>query len=162
MDIYKSLAHHLVRQSQVVMRNYTPTGWWENDVFRVTKDGRWIEYEIKTSRSDFLKDKYKARTFRGVSISKHDCLASDEEKGPNRFYFVVPHDLVIDVPSWAGLMVAKLGRYGISFGVEKQAPLRHARPVDKDVTHAIFRTAYWRMVGHWNGSSDEFSEGLGI
>ena len=42
--------------SEVLVPNYAPGGWWENDVFRLTKAGFWHEYEIKTSMADFRKD----------------------------------------------------------------------------------------------------------
>jgi len=54
---------------------------WESDYWAMTQDGETREYEIKTSRSDYLKDKLK---------DKHQRT----EEGANYFYYVCPTDLI--------------------------------------------------------------------
>lgn len=44
-----------------VIPNYTPSGWFESDIFELTKSGYFREYEIKMSLSDFRADAVKAR-----------------------------------------------------------------------------------------------------
>src|SRR5690606_6291621 len=58
------------------------------------------EYEIKTSRSDFLADRRKSHLGR----VKHDELAEGATCGPTRFWFVTPVGLLTegDIPEWAG------------------------------------------------------------
>lgn len=46
------------RRSTVCPR-YTPTRWWECDVFELTEAGFFREYEVKISRGDFAADRLK-------------------------------------------------------------------------------------------------------
>jgi hypothetical protein len=96
--------------------------WHEIDLFRVLKSGYTEEYEIKISRSD-----YKVDFNKGTSkMLKHDEIK--QGKRTNRFYFVVPENMVSvnEVPSYAGLMYFKDGHIWIS----KAAPLIHKRKVE--------------------------------
>lgn len=107
-----------------VLPNYTPGKWWECDVFEVTKNGYFVEYEVKLTRSDFLADARKGTTGhkndgdpncnhlyvsdgRGwkcrdcggknrkvVTETKHSLLAAGSTRGPCRFWYVVPAGLV--------------------------------------------------------------------
>lgn len=89
--------------------NYTPAGWWECDLWAVSKAGYATEYEIKLSASDFKADAQKSRRdWKSRStLSKHDLLAKGDERGPSRFFYVVPANIEEEiaplVPSWAGL-----------------------------------------------------------
>lgn len=42
--------------SDLLVPGYAPTGWWENDLFRLTSAGYWYEYEFKSSMRDFRAD----------------------------------------------------------------------------------------------------------
>lgn len=108
------------RQQLICCSNYTPSGWFECDIFAVTKAMYWAELEIKVSVSDFLADQKKmlhvgragqnmSRRFARIAQetkSKHQALADGYKRGPNRFYYVMPDGLVKpeDVPDWAGLI----------------------------------------------------------
>ncbi|KKK93421.1 hypothetical protein LCGC14_2693070, partial [marine sediment metagenome] len=86
--------------SILLMPNYTPWQWFECDLFRVTKSLYFYEYEIKLTVSDFKADARKicSTSFwdenghwqRGPNRHKHDLLRERSEKGPKRFYYVVP------------------------------------------------------------------------
>jgi hypothetical protein len=97
--------------------NYTPSDWWECDVWGVTKAGYWVEWECKISLADFRADADKARNklvvhspgnWEHTSERKHDLVPTGA--GPSRFWYVVPHDLEIpesELPAWAGLVSVK-------------------------------------------------------
>jgi hypothetical protein len=119
----------------------------------VTKERRWIEYEIKRSKADFLKDRSKVRWWKGEPQNKHELLASSTDRGPSMFYFVLPVELDVNVPEWAGIVrtrfVSRLGQWSV--WVERKAPKRHNRQEPDDVVHAIWRTAYYRLSNSWTG-----------
>lgn len=78
--IQLALFQHLRSTCVCAAPNYTPDGWWECDVWAVTRAGYGIEYEIKLSVHDFRADKQKAkRRWNGeqyISIHKHDQYAN--------------------------------------------------------------------------------------
>ncbi|HJV19301.1 MAG TPA: hypothetical protein VJ552_05430 [Sediminibacterium sp.] len=100
-------------------------GSFECDLLRLTSSDLLVEYEIKTSRSDFKNDFKKARrSWRdGVVIeTKHDFISIG--KRVNRFYYVVPEGLITpdEVPAGFGLIYAENPRemdpkYGYKFNV---------------------------------------------
>jgi hypothetical protein len=157
-----------------VLPSYTPIGWWECDLFEITEAGYFREYEIKVSRSDFLRDRHKARTewlpdpdnpFRlkrlRSNVTKHGLLEDGSTRGPSRFWYVTPAGLISrdEVPRWAGLIEMKKGLYGgISPRETKAAPWIHRdrRPDEMETQAKI--AAYYRsirvLMSH-NGSDHE-------
>jgi hypothetical protein len=104
-------------QKSFCLPNYTPAGWWECDVFELTRSGYFREYEVKLSRSDFFHDASKSKDSRdGIfttagwqpnrSDNKHDLLADQCERGPVEFFYVTPKGMIDrnEVPAWAGLI----------------------------------------------------------
>jgi hypothetical protein len=106
----------------VTLPNFYPEGWWECDVFEVTKSGYFYEFEVKLSVADFRRDatKTRAKTLTPAekdeywaahaaycraprdskppcpawpNESKHSRLARGCPKGPSRFWFVVPESI---------------------------------------------------------------------
>lgn len=73
------------------------------DYVAVTSAGQVYEYEIKKSRSDYLRDPYKRR---------HRIYSSEDGRKPNRFWYVTAPSVVRDdLPNWAGLY--ELGPEGL-------------------------------------------------
>jgi hypothetical protein len=68
----------------------------ESDAVIATMAGQVIEYEIKVSRADYVRDRFKLR----------NKIYSGEKPGdrPNRFYYVTPPAIITeaDLPAWAG------------------------------------------------------------
>jgi hypothetical protein len=153
------------RQSAVCVANYYPPHWWENDVFRITRDGYWIEYEIKTSLSDFKADAAKTKVWRGETVNKHQLLASGDLRGPSRFFFVVPAVLDVDCPAWAGLIrVSKLSR-GLSKNICKPATKLHSAKAGPEALHLAMRAVYYRhgsLAAARRVGYEEFENGEGI
>lgn len=107
-----------------VLPNYTPSKWWECDVFEVTEAGYFREYEVKISRGDFFADSGKANTRwetvgregcthtmvysngnfscrdcggkrkKVVYETKHGLIKERSERGPSQFFYVVPSGLI--------------------------------------------------------------------
>lgn len=166
-DIQRRLIYDLHRRNFVVP-NFTPSGWFECDVFEITKAGFFREYEIKLSRSDFFADanKFKEKwqfdftpgqpsTSRTVKEpTKHSQLASGRPSGPCRFWFVVPLDLVKveEVPAWAGLMTCytpegnekKHIMWRVVLNTVKQAPVLHRRKIDPAIRRQALENCYYR------------------
>lgn len=107
--LHRYLVKNPLNRAQFTLPGVTPKGWWECDMWTITKAGYWHEYEIKISRSDFKKDAKKHRCVRGSRtdiVFKHDELYLKSVVGPNYFWFATPPDLVTldEIPEWAGLV----------------------------------------------------------
>lgn len=164
--------------------NYTPRKWWECDMLGVTKANRFVEFEIKLSRSDFLADARKKdddsygwehdpATGKGRSVLrkkgefKHAKLQAGDEHGPSRFFFVVPTDLipVSDVPSWAGLLYATPCNRGLRDSAGnlrdcflrqvKAAPHLHKKPASTQSVCHLTSVFYWRYWSLRLGHNEE-------
>lgn len=89
----------------------------ESDAVAASMAGQVTEYEIKVSRADFGRDRFKRR----------NRIYSGELPGvlPNRFYYATAADIITDgdVPSWAGWMEFDHERQ--EFVVRKKAPRLH-------------------------------------
>jgi hypothetical protein len=88
------------------------------DFVAVSMGGLITEYEIKVSRSDFLRDRKKLR---------HEIYSMDKPgELPNRFFYATAPGIVTaeDIPSWAGWMEYEAGE----LRVRRQAPkMTHAK-----------------------------------
>lgn len=97
-------------------------GRWECDMFKLTKSGLVVEYEIKTTVSDYKKDFEKAigkydEHYNVVKHLKHDAVKAGQRC--NRFIFVCPEEIVskIVVPEYCGLL--SYHNYGNRYGYFK-------------------------------------------
>lgn len=161
------------RQSALMCPNYTPAGWWECDVWATTKAGYGVEFEIKVSLSDFRADTKKESGNKWVrdqtassgwrqngNEKKHDLLACHDERGPSRFFYVVPLELGLkpeDMPTWAGLITAEPHFYWdgkmkrdsgtLYLRQEKEAPKLHGKKVDVKIIEHCRSVFFWR---YWN------------
>lgn len=145
----KSMLHG---QCVVIAPNYTPAGWWECDLWAVSRRGYATEYEIKVSAADFRADAKKetVQNVRGtgwISQRKHDVVGTSEH-APSRFYYVVPKELsglLAEVPEWAGFIVTDGWPR-----IVKQAPKLHNRKVGtREIRLAQTRMwhRYWEAIG---------------
>lgn len=152
---------------RVICPNHTPAGWWECDILSITKAGYFMEHEIKLTLADYKKDEEKKddggvgglvrlwdeerqRTIyrRGTGERKHDLLADGNERGPNRFYFVVTKDMAsqIEVPQWAGLKTVRECSVDVlRFDTIKDAPKLHGKKMDEKLIEKMRDTFYWRF-----------------
>jgi len=72
---------------------------WEHDVISLSENGMLYEFEIKVSRSDFLKEKRKGLKWEIYSIPIH-------AQTPNYFFYVCNNGLIKldEIPEFAGLI----------------------------------------------------------
>lgn len=160
-EIQRGLIRELFPHTKV-MPNWTPPGWYECDLFAMTRAGYSTEYEIKISRSDFKADAAKgkegwkwnhdapgrSKLEKVVEPRKHERLANADTTGPSRFFFVVPFHLVeiSDVPEWAGLMYAERNGRRMVFKEMKPAPKLHRAKVSDSWVNVMEAACYWRYL----------------
>jgi hypothetical protein len=122
----------MANTSEIVVPNYF-LGRFECDVLKISNAGQLTEYEIKVSRADFKKDSEKSAItgIHGYEVvedkygnkynkaickttSKHDVIR--EGNRVNRFYYVVPANLITpdEVPAGFGLIYAT--QYNAAYG----------------------------------------------
>ena len=108
--IQAALINKFWSASRLMMPCYTPRGWWECDLYRVTTAGYFYEYEIKLTRADWKRDSEKRQLLWGPGFKRYRGPAKHEsfeknENGPKRFWWVVPIDLIQpeEIEEWAGL-----------------------------------------------------------
>lgn len=132
-----------------MMPNYTPSQWWECDIFAVTKAGYFVEYEIKRTVADFRADAKKGCGFR--SRSKHAHLEAHEKNGPSRFWYVTPKGLVAPshVPLWAGVLYISPTRWGHAVEVARNAPRLHWHKCNPAIIEHAYQRAHWRFWDLW-------------
>lgn len=159
------LFHELRSSCALILPNYTPAGWFECDLFAITRAGFTVEHEIKLSLADFKKDAEKSTSqiepkfdatgerdgYERVHDYKHQRLWNKDAKGPCRFYYVVPEGLLTatQVPRWAGLKTFKTfgGGKRLFFTTQKPAPLLHRKKPDAKIIAHAQSVCYWRF---WN------------
>jgi len=155
-----AISRTISKSTAIAMPNYTPDGWWECDLWAVTKRGYSVEYEIKTTLADFRADAGKStqrfdrydrreRRFLYTDVVKHEEIAAG--RGPTRFFFAVPYALIDavtpELPEWAGLVATSRNvswTYGI--WIVKDAPRLHNRKAGtREVRLAQHRACfrYW-------------------
>ena len=135
------------------MPNFTPVGWWECDIWSVTKAGYAVEHEIKLSVSDFHADAKK----RDACTNKHKLLAIGNARGPSRFWFVFAGQWVVGpsldewcvsgVPAWAGIKIAELVGDGPRFRlvIHRPAPKLHQWKAEVRQLERAREACYWRF-----------------
>lgn len=151
--IEEFLRRHFFRDT--TLPRFTPPRWHENDICRVTKAGVWYEYEIKISRSDFLRE-------RTTKTKKVTQLETDPSRGPNYYYFVCPiHMLRIEeIPSYAGLIVVDKRKHDLTMEIVKIAPKR-SQVIVEGLREMIHQAFYYRQSWRIN-PFDYFEDGAGV
>lgn len=137
-----------------VMPRFTPPSWFECDVAEITKAGFFVEYEIKTTITDFHADAKKRLpavrwTFAEGWLekpieqpTKHERLASRDEQGPARFFFVSQSGVIPEsvIPEWSGLIWIAGNRWPT---IKVSAPQLH-RAKRLDIPPIMHRASYFR------------------
>lgn len=118
---------------------------WESDYLAFNLDGQIHEFEIKTSRADFLND---------LKKPKHCRLRNgrySDYRIPNFFTFVLPHGMVrrYDMPEYAGLMEWEL--IGNNCRITKVRSAKELTPIlscEQDYTWLIEKSNE-KMIKAW-------------
>lgn len=140
--------------SAIVLPRFTPAGWWECDLWCVSRAGYATEIEIKLTVADYRRDAAKTSLMRDPNggirrpTSKHQLLAAGDQRCPSRFYFAMPADLVPleEIPAWAGVIWAKFGKYGdVILKTARHAPRIHSEPARPEAIQQAWKACYWRF-----------------
>jgi hypothetical protein len=134
-------------------------GNWEADIFRLTKKGMIIEYEIKLSKADFIKDFTKKSTeyeferdathkiiglTDGKVTNKHDQIISGSRC--HKFYFVLPESLFEkikdSIPKHAGVVTFE--ERSTRLIIRKAAPVLSKNQVPDSVWKSLAISLSWR------------------
>jgi hypothetical protein len=161
-------------KSALMVPNYTPAGWFECDMWRVTKAGYGEEFEIKLSVADFRKDSLKgpdehmkkwiltypegSKTRQSFDPrTKHERLAAGAPPCPCRFWFVMPDEVAakVEIPHWAGLIHVREHRGRVHLHKHQPAPQLHRAAVDQKITDHARSVFYWRYWKLRNGQPEE-------
>jgi hypothetical protein len=121
----------------------------EADLLRVTPGGYLVEWEIKTSRADFLRD-FKHKWY------KHRHLSGEWPMGrmgiiPRQFWFIAPEKAVPVVPCYAGLIwVSENGDGELAFQEVVRAPMLPTRKCTPKEIRQFLGQACHRLWGARN------------
>lgn len=151
VKLQRELVKEFDRKSSLIVPNCYPCGWFENDVFRISKSGYWYEYEIKTSVADYRQD------FRKIAVRdelpKHQQLAERSAAAPNYFSFVLPIGLIppSEIPEYCGVYeVCRYEGNGHFFiNQTRRPPLLHKKKPDTDEILRIKHNVYLRFLKGW-------------
>lgn len=151
IDIIQGFCSHVFRNKKgyKVYPNVF-IGSWEADLLEITRYGLTYEYEVKVSKSDFLRD------FRKVdSNGKNKLNEIASGNRTNYFYYIVPQGLVspCEVPEYAGLIYAYYGicmSNGISekkmyFDIVKNASKVSRNKADQKLINTLHQSVYFRF-----------------
>lgn len=164
--------------SDLLIPRFTPVEWFECDMWRLTKAGYSEEFEIKLSVSDFKADFAKVCEgsfrfdqdskdwVRPEAFKKHESLAERHPRSPNRFWFVLAKDIVdkVEVPDYAGLIVADKWGSRVSVGVRKPAPKLHGAKFagNRDRIRDVFYWRFWNLESKRTGNDSDIAAPEGV
>lgn len=144
------LVRHLIGSYyKAVIPNFY-LGNYECDVISLNRSGYTAEYEIKQTKSDYYKDFEKKRSSMYIRSRntgpKHDYIK--DGKRTNRFWFVLPEDMDVEVPDYCGRMNYRFKKWyaveHIEFVIVKQAPLLHKTKCTEDLKDQMLIRLNWK------------------
>lgn len=147
--VFRHLRGEIISPSSMVFA-------WEADVINVRRNFYISEYEIKLTRSDYLADfrkdfpEWNWELREKKSRLKHDVLQRGDTnlKRPNKFYFVLPKDMVEGVPDYCGwLEFYRLGNGYLTLQLRRKAPFLHK---DKITLEQLYQIAGSLANRHWD------------
>ena len=109
--VFKKQVSAVSHEFQYKMLRGHGTPLFTADVVAI-KDGRLWEFEIKTSKADFLND-FKKGYYSGPEYCKHKMIA--DGVGPSKFWFVVSPDIVEFAKEYLDANYKKYGLMTISY-----------------------------------------------
>ena len=149
-DILDTLHKRYVNNCKFITNNaFIFDSLWESDFFHQARSWFTTEFEVKISRSDFHKDKTKIKKHLIIETWKYQCPEKWEVEHkcrPNRFYYVVPADLVTvdEIPKYAWLIYMR----GSRMTIIKKAPLLHSEKLNLDKRLCLKFYFAWLAARH--------------
>ncbi len=133
--LYKDLQHKFITPNIHIAN-------WESDLISVTHSQYIREYEIKLSKSDYIKDFKKVK--KHTNLNAHTSCIS-------MFYYVIyGFKLEIeDLPEYAGLMIVKKKKYCSDYNIKiiKPAPKISNKKITDRQKIFLYESMYAR---YWN------------
>lgn len=150
-----------IRRYEIMLPNVYIQHDSEADLFCIRKSGLCDEFEIKTSRSDFLADKKKFVQYRRAEAHEWSLFSWDErDKAPNvktKYQALVDGDLPVnyfwyvlvegiatieEIPEFAGLIVVKNGCW---LNIVRQPTKLHKEKMPIEERYKIARKSTYRF-----------------
>ena len=157
-ELENSLSIYLFTDStKCVCKRFQGAGYSEMDVAKITSTDYIYEYELKVSRSDFLKEsKNFEKNLDRRKFMKHKFMKTVFEsrkiktrskktyKVANKYYFVCPKDLIKaeELLPYQGLIYYD----GVDFEVIKEAPYLHKDKIDEKTKFRLMKTLSERDI----------------
>ncbi len=133
------------RQHKLIIPNFGAFPYFENDLVSITNSDFAHVFEIKTSRSDFLKEFGNGRAKR----NKLDRLCYYRRKSTecaNYFWLVCPKNIIKsedEIPEWAGIIwlheVSKVDGHWKDYRIGREAPRLHRTKTSDKTLKSIAR-----------------------
>lgn len=161
----KAITSALMHRSLLKGHLFFPNIFYKNlecDLLEINKaSGFTTEYEVKVSKADYKKDKFK--TLKEYNDQDHITIVNEVPKSQvlkkgqrvNYFYYVVPEGLVEvdEIPYYAGLIYACLNKSGLSssihsvtFKLAKKAPKLSKNKIAPEDRAYCFEKMYYRNI----------------
>lgn len=138
-----AIGKYYLNSKHLVAVNNTYWTGYECDIFAITKGLKPIEFEIKTSRADFLKDAQKAKWQRPISVWKH--------------YYIMPHHIyspdmvnLLPHPNSGILLLSQQDGY-IYISECRKATAHKVKPINTKQMMEISRLISMRL---WQGKKN--------
>lgn len=111
----------------------------ESDVISLTKKDYLVEYEIKTSRPDFLADRRK---------SKWKFYKFNYNKAPKYFYYVLPKNTakIEELPDFAGLIEYYETAEGLEFEKVKNPEILNKLKATEEEKYSLLKKLYYKSL----------------
>lgn len=148
----------LKKKHEVTVPNITTCHeFWEADLLSMTKSGFVHEFEIKTTRSDWSKEKRIIENMaddgcklrRAQSLSKQFCYGEDLGISPNYFWLCAPSGVIREdeIPEYAGVIEVYEFRKKQRIKIMKNAPLLHHGKASDKMMFSMLRSMNYK---YWN------------
>ena len=153
----------IIKRHELSVPNITTVhGFWESDLLSMTKSYMLHEFEIKTTRSDWLKEK---KAIEGLSDSRckirrcdalYKQLNEDTDLGiaPNYFWLCGPINVFLEgeIPDYAGFIEIYEFRRKSRIRVIKTAPKLHKGKASDKIMFSMMRSLnfkFWNSKRKW-------------
>lgn len=142
-DVILNFRNQIFDHSEFTVANiffFGDKGKTESDIIAVTKTGYLVEYEVKTSRADFLADRRK---------TKWAFYKFNYNKAPKYFYYILPKGVAKpeELPDFAGLIEYQTFQDKITFVTEKKPVQLNRLKATEEEKYTLLKKIYYKSLG---------------
>lgn len=162
--IARLISRDFYEDKHIVFIPNTTFAGYEADVLCLNKNLKLVEFEIKTSKSDFKADKKKSKWTEWYWCDKEKktlTKPANHPRGMWKHYYIVPQsicydDMIEDMASdYSGILVINEIEDKLSISCYKQAkPNKDAKTITQTDLFNLIRLVslkMWNYYGKWNG-----------